>query len=647
MASSDSDRDGQDPAASQTGSGSSPPMEGNQGDKGPEPSAKYISPDQAWAKCAQDAWSDETGRVKKWDDEIDNLLVFAGLFSAILTAFVVQYYPTLQTNTNTQPQIVVITASHQTNVTSTYSTPDSDTAPDAFTVAINALWFLALVFSIASASLAISVKQWLAHYVPSDSDIGDTRLRLHIWHLRSRGLARWHVPEIVGILPLLLQIAATFFLTGVVLFLWKLNKAIAYLIIIPVSILLLFTAGSTLVPLVELDCPYKSPVSWWLCTIVSHIFDHSNAQPDADTDGTRSAPGDDALPGAYETDSLPRPRRSSHGTGIPSRILPSLYKCADTCRKALRPLRRLPDAWMAAIQARSCRAQSWADREQQIWRANTTGDLVLKEGIMTAHGEQAIFDNFLQNRPNMVRVRTGPRINGSASPSLAVFEFLADSASEDSLHAIAGVAASVLKTTLTAREHSYPEHDTASIPSDPNQRDANAKLDAKISEMMSIIYWCTRTISTSTDAATQATMIPFREWLDVLPVRTFEHDKMVWDVLFAELSRYLEAQVDPHTEAYRDSMVSAIIETLLGVFVNFFNGCWTPWVLDLEDRFLGLCDKALCPHQTHIMARIIKERPEVGFGLEVASRLSAQGMLVPMESKPNLSTFTLRISDHS
>ncbi|KAH9831848.1 uncharacterized protein C8Q71DRAFT_714946, partial [Rhodofomes roseus] len=272
MASPDGPNDGRGDTGlePQTGSGPSLPV---QGDKGPEPSAKYISPDQAWAKCAQDAWSDETGRVKKWDDEIDNLLVFAGLFSAILTAFVVQYYPTLQTDANTQPQIVVTMAFNQTNVTTTYSTPDSsDTAPDAFTVAINALWFLALVLSIASASLAISVKQWLAHYVPSDSDIGHTRLRLHIWHLRSRGLARWHVPEIVGILPLLLQISATLFLIGVVLFLWTLNKAIACLIIIPVSTLLFFTAGSTLVPLVELDCPYKSPVSWWLCTIVSHIF---------------------------------------------------------------------------------------------------------------------------------------------------------------------------------------------------------------------------------------------------------------------------------------------------------------------------------------------------------------------------------------
>ncbi|TFY54709.1 hypothetical protein EVJ58_g8700 [Rhodofomes roseus] len=482
---------------------------------------------------------------------------------SILTAFVVQYYPTLQTDANTQPQIVVTMAFNQTNVTTTYSTPDSsDTAPDAFTVAINALWFLALVLSIASASLAISVKQWLAHYVPSDSDIGHTRLRLHIWHLRSRGLARWHVPEIVGILPLLLQISATLFLIGVVLFLWTLNKAIACLIIIPVSTLLFFTAGSTLVPLVELDCPYKSPVSWWLCTIVSHIFDHSNAQRDADPGGIPPVLGDGALPQAYESNSHSRSLRLSQWNNMPSRFLRLVGDWASMCWNVILCLRQLPDAWMMTIQAQSHRARSWADREQQIWRANTTGDLVLKAASMTADEEQAIFHNFLQNRPNIVRVRTGPGISGphAAAPSLAVFEFLADSASADSLRAIGGVAASLLKTTLAAREYLYPENDTESIAID--QCDANAKLDAKISEMMSLVYWSTRTISTSTDAATQAAITPFREWLDV-PARTCKRDKMIWDILLAELSKYLEAQVDPHTEAYRDSMVSAIIESLL------------------------------------------------------------------------------------
>ncbi|KAH9831819.1 uncharacterized protein C8Q71DRAFT_714794, partial [Rhodofomes roseus] len=226
-----------------------------------------ISTDRAWAQCAKDVWSDEADRVKTWNDEIDTLLVFAGLFSAILTAFVVQYYPTLQASGGAQPQIVIISTPDSANLTVSYPAPPP-TPVTALAIAINALWFVALVFSITSASLGISVKQWLAHYIPSESDIGDARLRLHIWRLRSRGLARWHVPEIIGLLPLLLQVALALFLVGLVLFLWTLNGAIAYLMMVLISVLLAFTAATALIPLVEIDCPFKSPVSWWLCTMV-------------------------------------------------------------------------------------------------------------------------------------------------------------------------------------------------------------------------------------------------------------------------------------------------------------------------------------------------------------------------------------------
>ena len=39
-------------------------------------STEYDNPDRAWAKCAKDGWEDEENRVKKWDEEIQVLLVF-------------------------------------------------------------------------------------------------------------------------------------------------------------------------------------------------------------------------------------------------------------------------------------------------------------------------------------------------------------------------------------------------------------------------------------------------------------------------------------------------------------------------------------------------------------------------------------------
>ncbi|KAH9920909.1 uncharacterized protein B0H18DRAFT_849706, partial [Fomitopsis serialis] len=53
----------------------------------------------AWTACATDVWNRDKDMVDKWNREIDTLLVFAGLFSAVVTSFNVQYYPQLQTST--------------------------------------------------------------------------------------------------------------------------------------------------------------------------------------------------------------------------------------------------------------------------------------------------------------------------------------------------------------------------------------------------------------------------------------------------------------------------------------------------------------------------------------------------------------------
>ncbi|TFY54432.1 hypothetical protein EVJ58_g8868 [Rhodofomes roseus] len=443
-----------------------------------------ISTDRAWAQCAKDVWSDEADRVKTWNDEIDTLLVFAGLFSAILTAFVVQYYPTLQASGGAQPQIIIISTPDSANLTVSYPAPPP-TPVTASAIAINALWFVALVFSITSASLGISVKQWLAHYIPSESDIGDARLRLHIWRLRSRGLARWHVPEIIGLLPLLLQVALALFLVGLVLFLWTLNGAIAYLMMVLISVLLAFTAATALIPLVEID----------------------------------------------------------------------------------------------------------------------------------------------YSRPNVIRVRkhNGP---SEARATLATCEIIADSASGDS---IGRVAVSLLKTILTAREHatvtpepsitsnSFPPLNGSSMVSRGRlEHGSSVVSSATISNLMSVIYSSTSILSTPLDSATRAAITPFLEWLQDRE-RTRERDQLIWDILFAELSTYLGAQTDSHTEVYRAAMVSAIVEMLLQIIVcDVGDKRLHTWRPEMYGRLQSLCDVAFSTGP-ELFLRVIKERPDVVVYIEHVS----------------------------
>ncbi|EKM58672.1 uncharacterized protein PHACADRAFT_58238, partial [Phanerochaete carnosa HHB-10118-sp] len=52
-----------------------------------------------WAGIEDHLFTNDGGKTKGYTEDIDTLLVFAGLFSAILTAFVVQTYQMLQPDT--------------------------------------------------------------------------------------------------------------------------------------------------------------------------------------------------------------------------------------------------------------------------------------------------------------------------------------------------------------------------------------------------------------------------------------------------------------------------------------------------------------------------------------------------------------------
>ncbi|EJF56149.1 hypothetical protein DICSQDRAFT_72088 [Dichomitus squalens LYAD-421 SS1] len=118
------------------------------------------------------------GIVKTWKDEIDSLVVYAGLFSSILTAFNVQSYLLLQPATPDPTIAVLQQISLQLNsfsvnppgalVNSTHPvTPFAavqTSLVESWAVWLNSLWFSALICSLSSASVGILVKQWLHAY---------------------------------------------------------------------------------------------------------------------------------------------------------------------------------------------------------------------------------------------------------------------------------------------------------------------------------------------------------------------------------------------------------------------------------------------------------------------------------------------------
>ncbi|THG95081.1 hypothetical protein EW026_g6501 [Hermanssonia centrifuga] len=220
-----------------------------------------------WPEMAETLRQVDEDKVKDYKEDIDTLLVFAGLFSGVLTAFLIQSSQSLSEDTSVTAvtflrQISAQTSSYSFNAGFFNSTvhplaenlPPFVAAPSA--VRINALWFASLTLALVTASFAMLVKQWLREYLSAESTSAKARIRIR--EFRSIGLQDWKVFEIAAILPLLLQISLGLFFIGLCLFSWSAHAGIGYTTT-PIVIgwaFLFFNA--TLAPMISARCPYKT-----------------------------------------------------------------------------------------------------------------------------------------------------------------------------------------------------------------------------------------------------------------------------------------------------------------------------------------------------------------------------------------------------
>ncbi|PPQ90704.1 hypothetical protein CVT25_005012 [Psilocybe cyanescens] len=208
-------------------------------------------------------------RCEAWKDEVQNLLIFAGLFSAVATAFVIESYKSLQQDP-IENLVLVITSSLNS---STISVPPF--TPTASSVRVNICWFLSLVLSLTTVLVGIVSLQWLREH-QSYPDLTPKQI-LSLFHMRSEGLEKWRVPQIFATLPLLLQAALVLFFAGMIDFLFSLQSNVAIPVVVIIGLSSIFLIATTILPTLQgfpfyfpflylgksppSQCAYKSPQS--------------------------------------------------------------------------------------------------------------------------------------------------------------------------------------------------------------------------------------------------------------------------------------------------------------------------------------------------------------------------------------------------
>ncbi|KAJ8495321.1 hypothetical protein ONZ51_g1757 [Trametes cubensis] len=237
---------------------------------------------QAFSKIATQVKQYSEALIERWSKEIDTYLVYAGLFSAILTAFNVESYQLLQASPPDPSHAILQRISLQLAslsytppfINSSYpaiSSSDASTPPVSnWAVWLNIFWFSSLILSLSSASVGILVKQWLNEFQSGLS--GDSEHVAKLRQYRLNNLEHCRVGSVVNAIPVLLQGALALFCAGLLILLWHLHRAVAAVTSLLVLAIAVFIIGTTITPLVTARCAYLSPQSLVLYTIWPSIL---------------------------------------------------------------------------------------------------------------------------------------------------------------------------------------------------------------------------------------------------------------------------------------------------------------------------------------------------------------------------------------
>ncbi|KAJ6600367.1 hypothetical protein DFH09DRAFT_1070176 [Mycena vulgaris] len=200
-----------------------------------------------WAVYISEAEKYNKALVESWKSDMEGMLIFAGLFSASSTAFLIESYKTLNPESRDTTVRLLSQISQQLATPANGSTfpMDSPTpfTPTAASLVCNALWFISLGFSLTCTLITTLLEQWARDF-------------LHKTEIRSAPVL-W-VEEII---PLLLHASLLFFFAGLVAFLIPVNLTMSVIASVILSIVAAINSVLTLFPLCHTDSPYRTPLS--------------------------------------------------------------------------------------------------------------------------------------------------------------------------------------------------------------------------------------------------------------------------------------------------------------------------------------------------------------------------------------------------
>ncbi|KAF9647309.1 hypothetical protein BDM02DRAFT_3081760, partial [Thelephora ganbajun] len=175
-----------------------------------------------WTAYKKVADEHDNDLVSKYVGDLDTSLLFAGLFSAVTTTFIVQIIPQIQPNSVDLTNVLLLRIlQHNTSFDGTDPLAPVSSVP-ASVVRAQAILFASLSITLVVAFIAVLGKQWILYYTQA-STWGNIVDRGKERQAKLVGLQKWGLHLIMESLPVMLQFALLLFGAALVVYLWDLD----------------------------------------------------------------------------------------------------------------------------------------------------------------------------------------------------------------------------------------------------------------------------------------------------------------------------------------------------------------------------------------------------------------------------------------
>ncbi|TDL27675.1 hypothetical protein BD410DRAFT_760794, partial [Rickenella mellea] len=134
----------------------------------------YDNPsDKMWSIYVAEAGKFDKGLVDSWRGDMEGILIFAGLFSASVTAFIIESYKKLSPDSGdmtvallAQISSQLVAISNGTNLATSSPSPTHGAfKPTSSAVVANVFFFLSLALALVCAIHATMVEPWARNYL--------------------------------------------------------------------------------------------------------------------------------------------------------------------------------------------------------------------------------------------------------------------------------------------------------------------------------------------------------------------------------------------------------------------------------------------------------------------------------------------------